>query len=67
MPKATAPQTLDRDWLTVKQTAAYFQCSTRTVHRYLDSGLLLASQLVPGGTVRISAISIERLLEKGRH
>ena len=62
--KATAPQMLDRDWLSVAQTAAYLQISTRTVHRYLDSGRLSASQLVPGGTVRISATSIEKMLEK---
>jgi excisionase family DNA binding protein len=67
MPNATAPQTLDRDWFTVSQTAAYLQVSTRTVHRYLDSGLLSASQLVPGGTIRISAIGIEKMLEKRQH
>ncbi|MGA2169364.1 MAG: helix-turn-helix domain-containing protein [Terracidiphilus sp.] len=67
MPKATAPQSLDRDWFTVGQAAAYLQCCTRTVHRYLDSGLLSASQLVPGGTIRISTISIEKLLEQTRH
>ena len=57
-------QLLDRDWLSVAQTAEYLQVSTRTVHRYLDSGRLLASQLVPKGTIRISAISIEKMLEK---
>lgn len=62
MPIATAPQMLDRDYLTVAQTAAYLQCSTRTVHRYLDLGLLSYSQLVPGGTIRISANSIEKML-----
>ena len=55
MHTATAPQMLDHDWLTVAQTAAYLQCCPRTVHRYLDSGLLSAFQLVPGGTIRISA------------
>lgn len=64
MPKLTAPQMLDRDWLSVAQTAAYLQVSTRTVHRYLDSGRLSASQLVPNGTIRISASSIEKMLEK---
>ena len=64
MVKATAPQTLDRDWLSVAQTAAYLQVSTRTVHRYLDSGRLSYSQLVPGGAVRISATTIEKLFEK---
>jgi len=67
MPKAIAPQMLDRDYLSVAQTAAYLQCSTRTVHRYLYSGLLSASQLVPGGTIRISATSIEKMMESTRH
>ena len=67
MPKATAPQSLDRDWFTVGQAAAYLQVSTRTIARYIDRGTLSASQLVPGGTIRISAISIEKLLEKTRH
>jgi excisionase family DNA binding protein len=60
-------QILDRDWFSVAQTAAYLQVSTRTVHRYLDSGVLSASQLVTGGTVRVSVISIEKMLEKTRH
>jgi len=64
MPNATAPQMLDRDYLTVAQTAAYLQVSTRTIHRYIDSGLLSASQLVPGGTVRISASGIEKMLQR---
>ena len=59
-------QILDRDWFTVAQTAAYLQVSTRTVHRYLDAGVLSASQLVAGGTVRVSVISIEKMLEKNR-
>jgi excisionase family DNA binding protein len=67
MPQATAPQMLDRDYLTVAQTAAYLQCCTRTVRRYIDTGLLSASQLVPGGIIRISANSIEKLLERNRH
>ena len=59
-------QILDRDWFSVAQTAAYLQVSTRTVHRYLDAGVLSASQLVVGGTVRVSVISIEKMLEKNR-
>jgi excisionase family DNA binding protein len=59
-------QILDRDWFSVAQTAAYLQVSTRTVHRYLDAGVLSASQLVAGGTVRVSVISIEKMLEKNR-
>ncbi|MGB8261926.1 MAG: helix-turn-helix domain-containing protein [Terracidiphilus sp.] len=67
MPKATAPETLDRDWFTVQQAAAYLQLSTRTIARYIDRGTLSASQLVPGGAVRISTISIEKLMEKTKH
>lgn len=62
MPKQTAPQMLDRDYFTVKQAAAYLQVSTRTIARYIDRGTLTASQLVPGGTIRISVTSIEKLL-----
>jgi excisionase family DNA binding protein len=67
MPKATAPQSLDRDWFTVSQAAAYLQVSTRTIARYIDRGTLSASQIVPGGNIRISTICIEKLLEKNRH
>ena len=63
MPQATAPQTLDRDWFTVRQAAAYLQVSTRTIARYIDRGTLSASQLVPGGSIRISVTSIEKMLE----
>jgi excisionase family DNA binding protein len=66
MPKATAPETIDRDWFTVQQAAAYLQVSTRTIARYIDRGTLTASQLVPGGTVRISTISIEKVLEAAK-
>lgn len=56
-------QALDRDWMTVAQTAAYLQVTTRTVHRWLDAGLLTYSQLVTKGSIRVSASSIERFLE----
>ncbi len=69
MPTATAPQTLDRDWFTVAQTAAYLQCSTRTVRRYIDSGLLsTVLNSLPAAESVISAIAIEKLLEcRSRH
>jgi len=67
MPEATAPQMLDRDWFTVGQAAAYLQVSTRTIARYIDRGTLSASQLVPGGTIRISTISIEKMFERKWH
>ena len=60
------PQSLDRDWFTVTQAADYLGCSTRTIHRYLESGLLTGVQLVPNGVIRISTIVIEKLLEGNR-
>lgn len=59
-------QQLDRDWLTVRQAADYLQCGTGTIHRLIAEGMVTASQLVPKGRVRISSVSIEKLLEKKR-
>lgn len=67
MQRSTAPQALDRDWFTVRQAAEYLQVSTRTIFRYIDRGTLAASQLVTNGSVRVSTISIEKLLEKNEH
>lgn len=64
MQKASTPQALDRDWFTVRQAAAYLQVSTRTIFRYIDRGTLTASQLVVNGSIRISTINIEKLLER---
>lgn len=64
MQKASAPQSLNRDWFTVQQAAAYLQLSTRTIFRYIDRGTLTASQLVTNGSIRISTINIEKLLER---
>lgn len=64
--KEQKPQQLDRDWLSVQQTAAYLGCSTGTVRNYIRAGALSCSQLVRRGKVRISAVSIERVLEKSR-
>ncbi len=52
------------EWLTVKQAAEYLQVHPNTIHTYLKNGILSASQLVPGGRLRISFLSIEKLLEK---
>ena len=60
-------QILDRDWLTVKQAADYFGKSTRTVHRWLDSGTLPYSQPVRNGSILISVIAIEKMLEIKHH
>ena len=64
MAKKKAPQTptLDRDWLTVQQTAEYLQCTTRSVHRYIEAGKLEFSQIVPNGKIRIPAASIRQML-----
>jgi excisionase family DNA binding protein len=65
MPKER-PQQLDRDWLTVKQAADYLQVGTLVIRQYVKRGILEGSQLVPKGKVRISAISVEKALQK-RH
>lgn len=59
-------QYLDHDWVTREQAAAYLQLTTRSIDRYIASGRIKATQLVPGGTVRISTISIEKMLESAR-
>lgn len=64
MPKKTAPVSLDRDWLSVKQTAEYLQLDAQTVRRYVADGKLTGRQLVAGGKILISASSIEKLLGK---
>lgn len=60
--KKASVNTLDRDWVTVEQSASYLQCCTATIHRLIKAGKLQGSQLVPRGKWRISASSIEKLL-----
>ena len=62
MPKPLQP--IAREWLTVRQAAEYLQVHPNTIHTYVKSGVLSASQLVPRGRLRISFLSIEKLLEK---
>lgn len=57
---------LEHDFLTPKQAAAYLQVSTQTIGRYIKLGLIKSSQAIPNGAVRISASSIEKMLEKSR-
>lgn len=57
-------QLLDRDWMTRHQAADYLQLGIATIDRYIKRGVLESKQLVPNGTVRISASSIEKLLRK---
>lgn len=59
-----AAQKLDHDWMTVQQAAKYLQVCTMTIHRYIKDGKLQSSQIVPGGKRRISASSIEKLLQR---
>ena len=54
------------DWLTRRQAAEYLQVTTRTIDNYIRAGLLRSAQLVPGGAVRISASSVEKMLEGNR-
>ena len=61
MPKHLQP--IAHEWLTVRQAAKYLQVHPVTIRNYVNAGVLSASQLVPGGRLRISFLSIERLLE----
>lgn len=55
---------LSHDYLTIKQAAEYLQVTARTVFRYIEAGKLKASQpMGSNGSWRISASSVERLLE----
>jgi excisionase family DNA binding protein len=65
-PRTVIPQTLDRDYMTIAQTADYLQCSTSTVREHIRTGRLPASQLVKRGAIRIPAAAIEKLLAKSR-
>lgn len=63
------PQQLDRDFLTVRQTAAYLQTSTATVQRLIKNGTLSGSKIgtAPNSPLRISSASIEKMLERNSH
>ena len=56
-------QPIAHEWLTVRQAAKYLQVHPNTIRSYVTAGVLSASQLVPGGKLRISSASIEKLLE----
>lgn len=62
MPKPLPP--IAHEWLTVRQAAKYLQVHPATIRNYINTGVLSASQLVHGGRLRISFLSIEKLLEK---
>jgi excisionase family DNA binding protein len=63
------PQTLDRDWMTAQQAADYLQVEVQTVRRMVVAGKLKGTKLGSGKTspLRISASSIEKLLESNKH
>lgn len=64
--KSPPIQTLNRVWMTVKQTADYLQFDVQAVRRYVKLGKLQASQIVPNGRIRISAESVKNLLETNK-
>jgi excisionase family DNA binding protein len=57
---------LDKDWLTLKEVAAYLRVCEGTVFRYLKFGKLKGRQMVPKGSWRISSASVEQLLKQGK-
>lgn len=59
-------QTLDADWLTIESTARYCCVSHWTIRLWIRAGDLKASQRVRKGRVLVSAVSIEKLLERQR-
>jgi len=61
MPKPLQPIT--HEWVTVRQAAQYLQVHPTTIRNYVNAGVLSASQLVANGRLRISFLSIEKLLE----
>ena len=63
------PQTLDRDFMTVKQAAAYLQIHTNTILSMIKAGKLVGTKLGsgPNAHLRVSTISVEKLLETKRH
>jgi excisionase family DNA binding protein len=59
-------QLLNADWLTIEETARYCRVSHWTVREWIKAGSLTATQRVRKGRILVSAVSIEKLLEK-RH
>ncbi len=52
-----------KNWLSTKEAAERLGITTRTLHRYIKAGKIIASQIVPNGKLRISLESVERLFE----
>lgn len=57
-----------QDWWTRQQAADYLQVGLETIDRWIKAGILDARKIGPAkqSTVRISAISIEKMLEKSK-
>ena len=64
---ATKQQPALKEWNTIAETAAYLSCHPDTIRKLLKGGTLAYSQPVPGGAIRISAVSIEKMMEKNQH
>jgi len=62
-------QQLDKDWMTVREAAAYLSVCAQTVRRLVILGKLHGTKMGsgPNCVIRISAASIEKMLEKGKH
>ena len=63
---ATKSQSALKEWNTVAATAAYLSCSPDIIRIWLKGGTLAYSQRVKGGAIRISAVSIEKMMEKNK-
>jgi len=61
---ATKTQPALKEWNTIAETAAYLSCSPATIRNYIKDRVLAYSQPVPGGAIRISAVSIEKMMER---
>jgi excisionase family DNA binding protein len=67
--KRAKVQTLDKDLLTVAQTADYLSCSKQTIRRLIKDGKLKANQIGSGKNSpwRITSVSIEKMMESKRN
>ena len=64
---ATKSQPALKEWNTIAETAAYLRVHPDTIRNRIKDRILPYSQPVPGGAIRISAVSIEKMMEKNQH
>ena len=57
------PAAPDAEFLTVAQAADRLQCSTKTILRYILGGKLPASQITAGGSYRIAAVALDKMMD----